>query len=116
MSQQVDLDALAPKKGSVVYAGETIEVNPPRVIDLFKLSSLGQELADINKLTEEQAEKLVVELNAILVRCIPQLAGKDLSAGQLMALLTMIVKMGMPSEEEEIDGHKVTVDEEKKDQ
>lgn len=110
----VDLDALAPKPRKLKYAGNTIEVQPPRTRHVLRLGFLGQKMQDIATLEPSEADQLIEQLESEIKEVIPELKEATLNASQLMELLTLIVDMGMPNQAEMLKAKGITVDSQKK--
>lgn len=113
-SSLIDLDALAPKPVKIKFGGNVIEVQPPRTRHVLRLGFLGQKMQDLDKLTDEQADQLVVDLEAEIRQVVPELTDAQFNASQLMELMTLVVGMGMPDQADALKAKGITVDSQKK--
>lgn len=102
MSSTIDLDALIPPSVTVKFGGAEIEIKPPTTGDVLRLGFLGQKLQDANTLTDVEIDKLVAELTGQVAKCVPELAGKDLSTAQLLKLVEIIGEMSVPPDAVEL--------------
>lgn len=99
----VDLDALTPQPRYVRFGDQNIEVKPPTTADVLTLGFLGQKLQGTQELSPEQIEKLVADMTAQVIKCVPELTGKTLNTAQLLKLVEVISEMGMPTEAKELE-------------
>jgi len=98
MNEEIlDLDALVPEPKKVRFGGEIITVNPPKMGELMAMVKFAKKMEGDNTGTLDY-EPIVEEMKAILVRVIPELEGKDLSIGQILALETLLSQMATPQQ------------------
>lgn len=115
----LDLDTLVKPSKKVRLQGETIEIEPPELEQLLKLSKLGgqiQKQQSGKKMNEEEAVAAINNLRAAMVELIPDLKDKKpLNVDQLMALLNLVVETAMPNDVSELEkrGIKLTDDQKK---
>lgn len=94
MSDEVlDLDAIAPEPKKVKFQNEIINVNAPKMSDIFAIGKASQKL-DID--ANNDVDAAMAELQAALTKVIPDLEGKTLGVAQLIALATLVSKMSTP--------------------
>ena len=115
MSEEIlDLDSLAPEPKKIKFEDNIIEALPPKMGELMALMKLGQKLQEATPETTDY-EPLVAEMQTIIGRVIPELAGKSLSIGQLLAIQALISEMSTPKQTEALTkaGIDITSDEKK---
>jgi hypothetical protein len=98
MDDILDLDAIAPQPKKVKFGGEIITVNPPKMGEFFLMAKAAQQLDP--KIEGADFEKASNELQTALDNLVPELAGKNLGAAQLLALVTLISGMATPTQED----------------
>lgn len=108
MSDVLDLDALVPQPAVIRFGGNEIQVAPPKTADLLQLGALGQKLQNVDKLTDEQTEKLVGDLEQLVVRMVPQLANQTLNTSQLLGVVKLISEMSIPPDAKELERQGIT--------
>jgi hypothetical protein len=113
-SQVLDLDVLTPQPRKIKFGDQEIEIKPPKTVNVLRLGFLGQKMQEPEKLTKDELDTLVNDLTSEVKACVPELADKELSTSQLMALIGLIVEMGMPAESEELKKKGITVESSKK--
>lgn len=111
MDDVLDLDALKPEAKRIKFEDKIIEVKPPKTGDLLRLSQIGAKLKDAAELTAEQIDDITGKLEAQIKALVPELGETNLATGQLMALLTLIMEMGMPQQMEELKKQGIEVGE-----
>lgn len=114
MSDVLDLDALQPESKSVKFGDKVIEVKPPKTGDLLRLSQIGSKMQKAAELPEEELDAVINDLEAAIKKMIPELAEATLVSGQLMALLTLVMEMGMPEQMAELKKQGIEVSSSKK--
>ena len=97
----LDLDVLVPESKKIKFGGEILTVNPPKMGELMLMFKLGKKMQDADPKTTDY-EPLMEEVKTVLVRIIPELAGKDLNVGQIIALSTLISDMATPKQVGEV--------------
>lgn len=111
MSDLLDLDALLPKSATIKFEGETITVEPPKTADVLRLGYLGEKIKDAGANPEAaNLDGMIEDLTNQIGKCIPQLQGKSLAMGQLLALSQLIAEMAMPPDSKELKKRGITVD------
>lgn len=110
----IDLDSLVPQAVTVKFGGEEIEIPPPKTADILRLGFLGQKMESAGDLDAAALEGLVADLTAQVHKCIPALDGKPLNTAQLLKLIEIISKAGMPADAKELQAKGITVDTSKK--
>lgn len=93
MSQIIDLDQLVPESRYVKIGDREVEIKPPKTVQMFKLGGLGQKMENANKLSPEEMETLVVEMDALIKEIAPELVGIELHASQVFKLIELIGSM-----------------------
>lgn len=106
----LDLNALAPEARKIKFGEQIIEVQPPKTVHVLKLSQIGAKMQQAADLPTEELEEVVNKLQTIIGEIIPELKEVTLTTGQLMAIMTMIVEMGMPEQAKELAKKGITVD------
>lgn len=114
MTEILDLDALVPDSVMIKFGGEEIEVLPPKAVDVFKLGFLGQKMQDAGDMADGEMETTLANLTEHVRKCIPQLAGKELSTAQLLKLVEIISGMAVPPDTKELESRGITPDAPKK--
>lgn len=109
MSDVIDLDALVPQPVTIKFDNQEIQLAPPKVGDVLRLGSLAQKIQDIDDVTDGQMETLVNDLTAQVQKCVPELAGKPLTSGQLLKLVEIISRMAIPPDVQALEAKGVTV-------
>lgn len=113
----LDLDTLVKPSKRIKLGGEAIEIQPPSLEELLKLSKLGgaiQKRQAGEKMSEEEAVEAINNLRAAFADLIPALKGKALNVEQLLALLDMVVSMAMPSDVSELEKRGIKLDADQK--
>lgn len=98
----LNLDSLVPQPRTVKFGDDTFDVAPPKTADVLRLGALGQKFTKSDALDSGDLDKLVTDLTAQIVKCVPQLEGKDLNTAQLMAIMQLITEMAMPADAAEL--------------
>ena len=116
ISFDLDLDTLVSPTKKIRYNGEIIEVNVPDLGQLLKLSKVGGELQGFNaqETTEEQLAEALDKLRHAISELVPNLAVKELNLNQLLALLTFVTKMAVPSDVSELEKRGITLNDDQK--
>ena len=104
----LDLDTLVPQSTVVKWGGTEYNVKPPRTGDVLKLGAIGKKLEKPEELTDEQTITLVADLTAQIIVCIPEMADKQFTMAQLMALMQLITKMSVPKDAAELAAAGIT--------
>lgn len=102
-NQIVDLDALTPPSAKVKFGDQEIEIKPPSTADFLRLGYLGQKLEKGGELAPEKLEEAITALTSHIYKLVPELDSKPLNTAQLLALVKLVTKMGMPPDAEELD-------------
>lgn len=102
MSNVVDLDALIPRPATVRWGDKEITVNPPRVHTVLRIADYWQNIRLATVLPEKELEQGVRDLTTEIIKCIPELAGSELSYAQMTALVELLTKMTLPPETKEL--------------
>lgn len=113
----LDLDTLVQPSKKIRLDGEIIEIKPPALEELLKLSKLGGEIQKMQsgeKMSEEEAVGAIGKLREAFTELIPALQGHNLNIDQLLALLNMIVKIAMPNDVSELEKRGITLDADQK--
>lgn len=113
----LDLDTLVKPSKKIRFQGETIEIAPPSLEELLKLSKLGgqiQKKQTGEKMSEEEAIEAIGNLREAFGELVPELKGKPLNVEQLLALLEMVVQLAMPSDVAELEKRGITLDADQK--
>lgn len=113
----LDLDTLVKPSKKVRIDGQIIEIKPPALEELLKLSKLGgaiQKRQTGEKMSEEDAVAAINDLRAAFGELVPELAGKALNVEQLLALLDMVVSLAMPSDVSELEKRGIKLDADQK--
>lgn len=113
----LDLDTLVKPSKKIKLGGEAIEIQPPSLEELLKLSKLGgaiQKRQSGEKMSEEEAVEAINNLRDAFAELIPELKGKALNVEQLLALLDLVVAMAMPSDVSELEKRGITLDADQK--
>lgn len=113
----LDLDTLVQPSKKIRLDGEIIEIKPPALEELLKLSKLGGEIQSMQsgeKMSEEDAVAAIGKLRAAFTELIPALEGHNLNIDQLLALLNMVVKIAMPNDVTELEKRGITLDADQK--
>lgn len=110
MSDIVDLDVLAPEAVTVKFGGEEIKIQPPKTSHVLKLGPLGQRLDKIEDLTEEETDKLILDLTNHIYKMIPELKDKPLTTSQLLKLIQIISEMTVPPDAKALKARGITAD------
>lgn len=113
----LDLDTLVQPSKKIRLDGEIIEIKPPALEELLKLSKLGGEIQKMQsgeKMSEEDAVAAIGKLRGAFTELIPALEGHNLNIDQLLALLNMVVKIAMPNDVTELEKRGITLDADQK--
>jgi hypothetical protein len=111
MAEEIlDLDAIAPEPKKVKFGGEIITVNPPKMGELMAMVKFAKKMQDADP-NNTDYEPIIEEMKTILDRVIPELAGKELSLSQMLALETLLSQMATPKQVE--DANTTTASEKK---
>lgn len=114
MSDVMDLDALMPDQVTIKFGGENIKINPPKTAAVLRLGFLGQKLQTGEDLSEGDLTQIVDQLTEQVVKCVPELADKELNTAQLLKLVSIISEMAIPPETRELEARGITPDTSKK--
>lgn len=96
MGEVIDLDALVPQSRFVKLDGQEIEIKPPKTGSLFKLGSLGEKMQKVDTSDQNALQSVIDEMTIAIVEIVPELAGKNLAASQLIKLFEIISEMATP--------------------
>lgn len=114
----LDLDTLVKPSKKVRIGGEIIEIHPPELEQLLKLSKLGGKIQNQQsgkKMNEEEAVAAINDLRAAMVELIPELKDKPtLNVDQLLALLNLVVETAMPNDVSELEKRGITLTDDQK--
>jgi len=104
MSEVIDLNALVPQSVTIKIGdpAREIEILPPRTGDLLRMSSVGKQLQDVDKLSAEEIDNLEAELTAVVYKIIPALENQPLASTQLFKLVEIISSMATPPKTKEL--------------
>lgn len=115
MSEVIDIDALMPPSVTIKFGGEEVSVSPPSLAALMRIAELGQLLQNASDYTDAELEAGEAKLAVALVKCIPQLEGKELSTPQKLKLVQIISDMSTPPDAQELAKRGITGDTDPKD-
>lgn len=113
----LDLDTLVKPSKRIKFGGEAIEIQPPSLEELLKLSKLGgqiQKRQSGQKMSEEEAVEAINSLRDAFADLVPELKGKQLNVEQLLALLDLVVGLAMPSDVTELEKRGIKLDDDQK--
>lgn len=113
----LDLDTLVKPSKKIKFGGEVIEIKPPALEELLKLSKLGgqiQKRQSGEKMSEEEAVEAINSLRDAFAELVPELKGKPLNVEQLLALLDLVVSLAMPSDVTELEKRGIKLDDDQK--
>lgn len=114
----LDLDTLVKPSKKVKINGEIIEIEPPELEQLLKLSKLGGEIQKQQtgkKMSEEEAVAAIGRLREAFTELVPALKDKKpLNVDQLLALLNMVVTIAMPNDVTELEKRGIKLDADQK--
>lgn len=113
----LDLDTLVKPSKRIKFGGEAIEIKPPSLEELLKLSKLGgqiQKRQSGQKMSEEEAVEAINSLRDAFAELVPELKGKPLNVEQLLALLDLVVGLAMPSDVSELEKRGIKLDDDQK--
>lgn len=102
----IDLDALAPKSGTMTYKGNTITIPPPLTRDLFEGASLIDKLNAADTIPE--IEKAYKALEVFFKRIIPEL-DEALSIYQYKKLYEKMQELSVPPDSKALAEAGITV-------
>ena len=109
-SNTLDLGALAPEPRKIKLAdGREIQVQPPKMADTLRLSSLGKRLAEAESLGEEELNQLSTDLVGIIVKMVPGLQNEVMNFQQQIAVVTLLAEMSTPASTQELSENGITV-------
>jgi hypothetical protein len=104
----VDLDAVMPQPVIFKFAGNQIEVKPPRTGQLLRLGMLSASMVGIETKTEEETDKLVRDLTEQIWKMIPELNGSELGLNQLQMIIRAFSEMATPGTTKELEAKGIT--------
>lgn len=113
----LDLDTLVKPSKKIKFGGEVIEIKPPSLEELLKLSKLGgqiQKRQSGEKMSEEEAVEAINSLREAFAELVPELQGKQLNVEQLLAMLDLVVGLAMPSDVTELEKRGIKLDDDQK--
>lgn len=109
-SNILDLQSLAPTPMQIkLPTGETVDVQPPKMQDTIRLSSLGTRMQNATNLSDDELDVLNADITKAIVKMIPQLDGTELNANQTLGIITMLAEMGVPASAKELKASGVEV-------
>jgi hypothetical protein len=119
LDNSVDLDLetlVGVKKNVKMPDGKIIAIAAPDLLDLLKMSKLGQQMQDLDKLSEEETVEVFNTLKSTFVDLIPELQPyrDTLNFQQVLAVLNLVVKLAMPSDLSELEKQGITLDDDQK--
>ena len=109
--EKLDLDALAPSKAEVTLDGKVMIIEPATTGQIMRISKVTAKMKSIETgVVPEDIDERLVELKEIMVEFIPALADHNLSLGQMMALVTLVMNMSMPKDTQELEKRNIKPD------